>query len=79
MDFLGYRLFPGRTALNRRSKVRYRRKLRVLARLHEEGTLGETAVQQRLTALTAFTLPARSWHWRRRVLHDDLSYDADSL
>ncbi len=66
MDFLGYRLFPRCTALNRRSKVRYRRKLRILTCLHDRGIIGEAAIQQRLTALTAFTLLAKSRQWRIR-------------
>lgn len=64
MDFLGYRIFPGRTALNRRSKVRYGRRLRRLAALHEGGKISETGMQQRLTALTAFALPVRSHGFR---------------
>jgi hypothetical protein len=68
MDFLGYRLFADHTELNRRSKVRYGRRLRVLAKLHETGRLTETQVQQRLTALTAFVLPVRSHGFRRRLL-----------
>ena len=68
MDFLGYRIFPGHAELNRRSKVRYRRRLRLLAELHGAGRLSEAGVQQRLTALTAFVLPVRSWRFRRRVM-----------
>jgi hypothetical protein len=68
MDFLGFRIFPTHTRLNRRSKVRYRRKIRTLAELHESDMLSEFAIQQRLTALTAFTLPASSWQFRLRTL-----------
>ncbi len=60
MDFLGYRIFPDHTALNRRSKLRYGRKLRLLERLHEDGRLPASGLQQRLTALTAFVLPGPS-------------------
>jgi len=67
MDFLGYRMFPDHVELNRRSKVRYRRRLGVLSRLHEAGCLSESAVQQRLTALTAFVLPTASHRFRSRV------------
>ena len=41
MDFLGCRVFPGHLTLNRRSRVRFRRKLRAL----------EVALQYRATAL----------------------------
>jgi RNA-directed DNA polymerase len=68
MDFLGYRLFSQHAELNRRSKVRYRRRLRVLDELNASGEISETQLQQRLTALTAFVLPARSFRFRRRVL-----------
>ncbi len=68
MDFLGYRIFPDHAELNRRSKLRYRRRLQVLDALHEEGEISETGLQQRLTALTAFVLPVRSHAFRRRVM-----------
>jgi len=68
MDFLGYRIYPTHTRLSRRSKVRYVRKLRILKALSANGTMGEGEAQQRLTALTAFTLPARSWAFRSRTL-----------
>jgi RNA-directed DNA polymerase len=70
MDFLGYRIFPSHTVLNRRSKLRYRRRLSVLAQLHANGLLAESQVQQRLTALTAFVLPARSHTFRCNVLEN---------
>lgn len=68
MDFLGYRLFAGHRQLSRRSKVRYRRKLGLLADLHERGGISEGGLQQRLTSLTAFVLPTQSQGFRTRVL-----------
>lgn len=68
MDFLGYRIFPNHAELNRRSKVRYRRRLRMLDALHEAGEISESGLQERLTALTAFVLPVRSHSFRRRVM-----------
>lgn len=70
MNFLGYRIFPSHTVLNRRSKLRYRRRLTVLAKLHVSGQLHQCQVQQRLTALTAFVLPVRSRAFRVRVLEN---------
>lgn len=67
MDFLGYRIFPSHLTLSRRSRVRYARKVRLLERLHEEGRVTEAALQERLTALVAFTLPVRAAAFRRRV------------
>jgi RNA-directed DNA polymerase len=70
MDFLGYRIFPRHTELNRRSKLRYRRRLTTLVKLHDCGVLNEGQVQQRLTALTAFVLPASSHAFRRSVMEN---------
>ena len=70
MDFLGYRIFPSHTVLNRRSRVRYRRRLRALERLDERAEITEAGLQQRLTALMAFVLPTRSWGFRRRVMEE---------
>ena len=68
MDFLGYRIFPSHAKLNRRSKVRYWRRLRLLAALYEGGVISARALQERLTALTAFVLPVRSHGFRRGVM-----------
>ncbi len=68
MDFLGYRIFPSHAELNRRSKVRYWRRLRLLAALHEGCMISARALQERLTALTAFVLPVRSHGFRRGVM-----------
>jgi hypothetical protein len=68
MDFLGYRIFPSHAELNRRSKVRYWRRLRLLAGLHEDCMISASALQERLTALTAFVLPVRSHGFRLGVM-----------
>jgi hypothetical protein len=68
MDFLGYRIFPSHTELNRRSKVRYWRRLRLLQSLHEACMISARALQERLTALTAFVLPVRSHRFRLGVM-----------
>ena len=68
MDFLGYRIFPSHAELNRRSKVRYWRRLRLLAAPHEGCIISARALQERLTALTAFVLPVRSHGFRRGVM-----------
>jgi hypothetical protein len=68
MNFLGYRIYPDHVRLARRSKTRYIRRLRLLARLAHDGTLDEAEVQTRLTAATAFLLPARSCGFRRRAM-----------
>jgi RNA-directed DNA polymerase len=68
MDFLGYRLYPDHVRLARRSKTRYLRRMRLLARLSDAGVLSEDQTQTRLTAATAFLLPARSHGFRGRAL-----------
>jgi RNA-directed DNA polymerase len=70
VDFLGCRVFPSHLALNRRSRVRFRRKLHGLEAKHAAGVLGEETLQQRATALVAFTRASgvSSWRWRRRVI-----------
>jgi hypothetical protein len=69
MDFLGYRVFPDELGLARRSKLRFARKFRRYEREWVAGRWTELQLQQRMEALVAFTLPARSRPWRRHVLH----------
>lgn len=70
MDFLGCRVFPDHLTLNRRSRVRFRRKLRALDLDHRAGRIDEATLQQRASALVAFTRSGgvSSWHFRRGVI-----------
>ncbi|QEH38394.1 Group II intron-encoded protein LtrA [Aquisphaera giovannonii] len=70
MDFLGCRIYPTHVLLNRRSRVRFARKVRWLEREHAAGRLDEAALQHRAAALVAFARagPTTSWRWRHRVL-----------
>ena len=70
MDFLGCRIYPSHTTLNRRSRIRFQRQLKRLVREHQRGNLGSPELQCRTTALVAFTNAGRtaSWRWRNRVL-----------
>lgn len=70
MDFLGCRVFQNHMILNRRSRIRFRRKLVVFERLHEGGRISELALQQRATSLLSFAKSpgVRSWNFRSRVL-----------
>ncbi len=74
MDFLGCRVFPDRVTLNRRSRVRFRRKLAELERAYQEGELDEPTLQERATSLVAFARAGgvSSWRFRRGVI-DSLS------
>jgi len=68
MDFLGYRVYPHQLRLCRRSKRRFVAKFRRYEGEGAEGRWTELQLQQRMQALVAFTLPCRSWGFRRRVL-----------
>ena len=70
MDFLGCRVFPHHMTLNRRSRVRFRRKLRALERAHGAGQIDQPTLQQKATALVAFTRAdgLSSWRFRRGVI-----------
>lgn len=72
IPFLGCRIFPSHVELNRRSKRRWRRRVRVLERAERLGLISELNLQERLTALTAFSTAAgaRSWRFRESVLQD---------
>jgi hypothetical protein len=74
MDFLGCRVFPSHLMLNRRSRVRFRRKLHALEAAFLEGRIDAATLQQRSTALVAFTRTAglSSWRFRQRVLESSL-------
>jgi hypothetical protein len=80
MDFLGCRVYPSHVTLNRRSRVRYRRKLRWLEHEHREGRIDEVSLQQRASALVAFARAGStaSWRWRCRALQS-LSVDGQCL
>lgn len=70
MDFLGCRIFRTHVTLNRRSRVRFRRRLGALESDWLAGRIDERELQHRGTALVAFTTagPVSSWRFRRRVL-----------
>ena len=70
MDFLGCRVYESHTSLSRRSRVRFRRKFWQLEQDYLDGLIDELELQQRATALFAFTKAAgvSSWRFRRRVL-----------
>jgi len=73
MDFLGCRVFPHFAVPNRRSRVRFRRKLRAVESAYEAGAIGGLTLQQRSTALVAFVRSKgiSSWRFRDRVLESE--------
>ena len=70
MDFLGCRVFANHMILNRRSRLRYRRRMAELERSFAAGQIDETDLQQRALALAAFTRTTglASWRFRSNVL-----------
>ncbi|MDA1055623.1 MAG: reverse transcriptase/maturase family protein [Planctomycetota bacterium] len=70
VPFLGCRIWPTHVELNRRSKRRWRNRVRVLERAERLGLSSELELQTRLTALTAFAKGAgvKSWRFRQSVL-----------
>ncbi len=70
MNFLGCRVFPSHLELSRRSKIRFKRKLLKLELAYLAGAISERELQDRATALLAFTTAGnvRSWKLRTRVI-----------
>ncbi len=69
MDFLGYRVFPYRLGLSRRSRVRFRKCVIRYEQKYMDGVWDEAELQRRMTALFAFIIPADSdGAFRRQVL-----------
>ena len=71
VSFLGCRVWPTHVSLNRHSKRRWSRQIRLLARCDRLGLMTEQELQNRLTSLTSFSRSAgaKSWQFRRSVLN----------
>jgi RNA-directed DNA polymerase len=71
LDFLGCRIFPTHVVLNRRSRRRFRRRVRALLQGMRRGVFCERDVQRRLDALVAFSKSGdtRSWQFRQAVVN----------
>ncbi|MGA1839919.1 MAG: reverse transcriptase domain-containing protein [bacterium] len=67
LDFLGFRLFPTKVLLNRRSCKRLKRKWKKYSTLFDNGILSQRQFQDRVTALTAFTLHADTSGLREKI------------
>jgi retron-type reverse transcriptase len=70
VSFLGCQLFPTHLELNRRSKQRWRSRVRFLEKAYRLGLISDLDLQKRLTSLTAFAKSGRvrSWKFRTSVL-----------
>lgn len=77
MDFLGFRFQPGWIGLSRRSRRRFRQRIRGYERAWAEGRLSERELQDRATAAFAFIAPAKAGRVRRQLVDGSL-YDVDA-
>jgi len=68
MTFLGYRVFPGRLRLARRSHDRFRRKLAQYNEYYRNGVWDEATVARHVEPLLAFVRRAESTAYRRNLL-----------
>jgi len=68
MTFLGYRVFPGRVRLSRRSRDRFRRRLRQYHAHYESGRWSEEETARHVEPLLAFVRRGESKAFRERVL-----------
>jgi hypothetical protein len=69
-EFLGCRVYPSHLKLNHRSRSRFRRRMGQLEDAFLRGEISERTLQDRATALVAFTTAGgtKSWKFRTRVL-----------
>ncbi len=70
MTFLGYRVFPGRLGLARRTRNRFRRKMRRYHALYESGFWDEEETARHVEPLLAFVRRAESIEYRKRILEE---------
>ncbi len=70
MTFLGYRVFPHRLGLAKRSRQRFRDKLRRYHKNYDTGRWSETETARRVESLLAFVRRAGSWDYRRRTMEE---------
>ena len=68
LPFLGYRVFPGRVLLSRRSRARFRRKFLAYDACWRTGEWSEAYVARRMAALIAWTRFAEARGFRQKVL-----------
>ncbi|MCM1170248.1 MAG: RNA-directed DNA polymerase [Bacteroides sp.] len=67
VSFLGYAVYPHKILLNRRSKVRFRNKMRKYMRMYETGEWSDEAYLNHVTPLLAFTRKAYTKGLRGRL------------
>jgi hypothetical protein len=67
MDFLGYRLWPGRTRLTRRNRRRLGQRLRKYGQALKIGGIAEREYQERVSSMVAFVDETRCAAERQRI------------
>jgi hypothetical protein len=67
VTFLGWRLFPERARLVRPNVVRFRRRLRALARAFAAGEMDWDDVKPRVQAWIAHAAHGETWRLRRQI------------
>jgi len=67
MDFLGMRVCPGRIKASRTTKVRFKRKLHRLEKMHLAGAMDALELQSRVSCLLANVAQADGMEWVRGV------------
>lgn len=72
MEFLGFRIMPGRVLLGARARRRFRKRLTAYERLWLTGEMGSSELQRRVGSLIAHTNNARCLQWRSAVLAESL-------
>lgn len=67
VSFLGYALYPHKILLNRRSKLRFKRKLKIYTQKYENGVWNDTDYMLHITPLLAFAQKAYTKKFRRSL------------
>lgn len=70
LPFIGYTFFPNRIRLNQRSKLRFRRKIRLLNHQVQTGEISQQLFQVRCLSLLEFVRKADSHNFRSSILHN---------
>lgn len=72
MDFLGFRFHPGWVGLSRRSRRRFKMRVRGYEKAWAEGRMSERELADRTQAAYAFVLPAKTLRIRRQLLAESI-------
>ena len=68
VPYLGFRIFPGVTRLNRKSLMRFRRKIRQNEKWYREGKIDEDRLARSAASLVGHVRHANTFRLRRDIL-----------